>query len=330
MQEEKKQPFRVKSGVAKEKTRFCFYGPESVGKTTLAAGAPNPIFVDIEDGSSNLNVDRAIFDNDGFESVVPESYDDIVSFIVMLTTSDHDYKTIVIDSMDRLQSLIWDFCIKRDSGSKNDLNKSGKKITSIESYGYGKGYNLAADELRYFLRLLDGLRKRKNMDVILIGHSYVRVFHSPESDSYDRYSIRCHATFTSTIKEWVDVLGFVTFEEGSERHGDEKAKGWSTNRRIMKLRRTAAYDAKSRIPLPSTITLPINPWPTFAAAVDRARNSTQDQILNMIRDEVTRIGDSELAKKVGKAVAVDLDVPTLNQYLAKLVDTETKNTEKEE
>lgn len=298
--------------------RFLFYGQEAVGKTTLAAFSPKPIFIDIENGSANLSVARYKFAS----GVVPKSYEEVTGAIRKLIASKHSFETVVIDSLDRLELLIWDFCLRRDSGKQSMLNKYGKKLESIESYGYGKGFQVAYEEFCSFLSLLEHLREERELNVIIIGHTQVRPFKNPEGEDYDRYWIRVDKHIAGKAREWVDVCGFCCFEEGGGKldADQSRAKGWSTGRRLLKLRRTAAYDAKSRIALPAEIELSTgDPWAPLRAAMDVAKE-TVPEILAAIGAECSRLGDEVLTAKVRTACKGVQDTATLSRYLMELMD----------
>ena len=79
--------------------QFVVYGNAGVGKTTLASQAPKPIFIQTEDGAGNLQVDAF---------PLAESYDNVLGMLDALGAQDHDYKTVVIDSIDHLEPLVWE------------------------------------------------------------------------------------------------------------------------------------------------------------------------------------------------------------------------------
>ena len=305
----------VQSGKQKGARRFLIYGQESVGKTTLAAYAPKPIFIDLEEGSHELNVDRILFDGD---QVSPPNYEDFLSAIVNLSTEDHDYQSLVIDSVDRLESLIWDYCLRRDSGKEGPLNKSGRKLDSIEGYGYGKGYVVALDVFRALLVHLEMLQRRRGMNIIIIGHTHIRPFKNPEGDDYDRYWLRVHAGMAGQIKEWVDVVGFACFEAFGKGSDKRKAKGYATGRRLLKLIHAAAYDAKSRIAMPPEMELDAgDPWAPIQAAMDAASSMSVSDVQSAIAAECRRINDAELTKKV-RAACNGKHMSVLSRYLMDL------------
>lgn len=324
MQAKKSRLEMVKRQVIQAGNRFCFYGPESVGKSTLAAHAPSPIFFDTEDGSGKLNVARYSF-HDGPRNHVPQTLEQFMDGVQDLLGNEHIYKTLVIDTLDRLEHLIWDYCLRRDSRNSTPLNPKGKPITSIEGYGYGKGYQVALDEWRRVCARLDELRARKVMDIVLIGHAAVKRYANPAGEDWDRYQLRLQdsdrVSAAGFMKEWCDVVGFVCFEEGAREENDgPRAKGYSTGRRFIRLERTAAYDAKSRIPVPPQVQLGLeDPWAPFADAVQQGLTLDAGALKILIDTELVRIGDAELETKVDKAVeAAGGNVALLGRYLNEL------------
>jgi len=307
------KPRRLRTG-----QRFTFYGPESVGKSSLAAYAPKPVFIDVEDGTGNLEVVRYPF-RDGPLGHVPPNYTAVLDAVRAIATEPHDFETLVIDTLDRLEALIWAHILDRDSGRQGALNKSGKRIESIESYGYGKGYILALDVWRDLCRALDELRLKRTMNVVLLGHAAIRTFKNPEGEDYDRYHLRINDKAAGFIKEWSDVVGFCTFEEGGAKlDADQpRAKGYSTGRRLIKLSRTAAYDAKSRIPLPDEVELAAaNPWAPLADAVRVGLDVDPEHLHAAIEAELERINDDALSNRVVVAMSrAGDDVGTLARYL---------------
>lgn len=298
--------------------RYVIYGPEGVGKSSLAADALAPIFLDVDDGSAGLDVARYSF-RDGPGGHVPLSYQEILDAIDDLAANAHSYKTVVIDTADRLEALMWKHILKRES-QPSALNKSGKEFHSIEEFGYGKGYQLAVDEWRDLCRRLDLLRTQRGMTVIILAHAQIRTFKNPEGDDYDRYSLRINEKAGGFLREWADTTGFACFEEGGAKlDPDAKAKGYSTGKRLLKLVRTATYDAKTRLALPEQVELdPSHPWAPLAAAVVDSDNQTPITLATAIKAELVRLNDPELSEKVNVEVAkaiADNNKGALGRYL---------------
>lgn len=293
---------KVQKGRILDPTRYVIYGPEGVGKTTLAAAAPNPIFFDVEDGSGQLEVARYPF-RDGVAGHVPVKLAEVEAALLDLASSAHDFKTLVIDSVDRLESLIWKFMLERDS-VPSARNPKAVPLSSIEDYGFSKGYNSAVEEWRSFCAKLDRLRYTRGMEIILIGHAQVKTFKNPTGDDFDRYQLRVNDKAAGFLKEWADVTAFACFEEGTAKETKHaRPKGFSTGRRLLKTSRSAAVDAKTRLALPEEVDIDIsNPWRPFAEAVAAARAVDLGAMEKQIQAELARIGDDEITAKAMAAV----------------------------
>jgi hypothetical protein len=316
----------VKRGRVARPPRCLFYGPEGVGKSSLAADAPATIFLNIEDGLGELDCARYPFDDEGRE--IPRSLVEVYAAIDDLTVSAHDYETVAIDTVDAIEArLLWPH-----------VCESRGEEGGIESFGYGKGYVHALDEWRTFLSRLDKLRDR-GMRVILLGHSFVKSFKNPAGEDYDRYQLKLHDKAAGLIKEWCEVVGFVRFEEGAAKLAGDKsqakrARGWASGRRLLHLERTAAWDAKSRLSLPTEIELDReHPWAPFAAESNAAVEMSDADVRDLIERELERLGDSFTASdgRPGKAATVrnhvtKADRPTLDRILAGLRASESTAT----
>jgi hypothetical protein len=297
--------------------RYLFYGETGIGKSTLAAHAPSPIWADIEDGSGRLDVARYPF-RDEVGGHVPHTYAELLAMVEDLRTSDHGFKTLVVDSLDRLEGLIWRSMVARDTTAKHPLK-------TIEDYGYGRGYNNAVEEWRGLCARFDRLRAR-GMSIILLAHSHIKNFKNPTGDDFDRFQLRVNEKSAPFIREWCDVVGFCSFEQGSKVSEDGRAKGWETGKRFVHFERTAAHDAKTRLALPTEIELdPTDPWAPFAKAVADAVNIGPPELRASITTELARIGDDALTAPVAQAVekAKD-DVEALSRIVNKLKSKEPK------
>ena len=232
----------VTRGTVQKPLRVLVYGTEGIGKSTFGADAPAPIFLASEDGTSHLDVAR-------FPQ--PSTWEDVMEAIRTLTVEAHEYRTLVVDTLDWLEPMCWDY-----------VCRSAKK-TSIEDFGFGKGYVAALDEWRRFVAALDKMRERTGMHVILLAHSFVKAFKNPDADvgDFDRYEMKLHAKTAGLLKEWADAVLFAQYETVSKKVG-EKNRGVSTGARVVHTERRAAWDAKNRHGLPEM--LPLS-WEEFYA-----------------------------------------------------------------
>ncbi|MAM87533.1 MAG: oxidoreductase [unclassified Hahellaceae] len=234
--------------------RIVVHGEHGVGKTTLGATANRPVFLPLEDGLTGLEVDA-------FPQLT--SWDEVKAAITALTTEEHKFGTAVIDSLDWLEPLIWDAVSKAHGKS------------SIEEFGYGKGYVEAVSYWREFLDACDKLRA-SGMAVILIAHSEIKRFDSPDTDAYDRYQIKLHRMASAVVQEWADVIGFAQFETTVKKQdtgfGSVKTRGMSTGRRLLHVVEKPAFVAKNRYSLPDSIPLS---WDALVNAIQNPTTSNQ-------------------------------------------------------
>lgn len=212
--------------------RVLLYGTEGVGKSTFASQCPSPVFLGAEDGTAHLDVQR-------FQS--PQTWDDMRAAVQSLLDETHQFKTLVVDTVDWAEPLLWAHICLRD------------KKKDIEDYGYGKGYQAALDEWRVFLAQLERLRE-KQINVLLLGHSHLRPFKNPEGEDYDRYELKLHLKAGGLLKEWCDAVLFAAHEMiATKDKKTSRVRGFSTGARLMHASKTAAYDAKNRFDLPDTM-----------------------------------------------------------------------------
>lgn len=281
----------VRGKIVKPK-RVLLYGPEKTGKTTFAANAPAPIFLGAEDGTDEFDIDRL---------PQPTSWAEVYEGIDFLTREDHPFKTLVVDTLDWMEPLCWRhvFATKKTS--------DGKVATNLEDYGYGKGYSIALDYWREYLRKLEELRNRREMWIIQLAHSHVKSFKNPAGEDYDRYTLKMHEKAAGLIKEWSDVILFANLETYTTTEKNKRVKGISDGSRIIHTVRTAAWDAGSRLSLPDT--LPLD-WHAFYDAAQEQRPAEPEslrariaELLEQVKNEAMRKGAQASTDKAGDDAA---------------------------
>lgn len=234
----------IQKNTAISAPRIELYGVEGIGKSTFAAGAPKPIFICTEDGLGSLQVDHF---------PLATKANDVLDAISTLATEKHDFRTVVLDSVDWLDNLIW-----ADVEASHDA----------KDLAYGKGAMIVADRWREVLTGLNHLRNTKNMCVILIAHCQIKRFDSPEVEPYDRYQPKLQERSSALIREWVDALLFANYKTIIKKDdlGFSKTnnRGFSTGERLLYTSEKPAYMAKNRYGLPDSIPMT---WDAFAQAI---------------------------------------------------------------
>jgi hypothetical protein len=241
-------PLAIRRGKITRPQKAVVYGPEGVGKSTLAGRLPDPVFLDTEGGTHHLDVVRLD---------AASTWDEITSAVGQLAKSDHPFKTLVIDTADWLEKrLVEHLC-----------RKSNKD--SIEDFGYGKGWVILAEEFARFLHSLDALLDR-GMHVVFLAHATVRKFEAPDqAGSYDRFELKLSKQVAPLLKEWADVVLFGNYVTKIAEKDNGKLRGVGGKERVLFATHSAAYDAKNRHGLPDKLPFTVEALaPVFGAAAE--------------------------------------------------------------
>lgn len=223
---------------------ILIFGVSGAGKTTFACNAPDPVIIPVEDGLGKIKVEK-------FPK--PEKFSDVLHMVDELIHSEHKHKTLIIDSLDWLEPLLWkEVCDKHN-------------MRNIEEFGYGKGYTIALKEWNKLVTALQILKSK--MNIILIAHHKIKLFQDPtQALPYDRYEIKLNDKASGLIKESVDAILFANYEtfvkkgEGLQSRG--KAFGDGTRKLFTEHRPN--HDGKNRLGLPYE--LPLD-WEAFDNAI---------------------------------------------------------------
>lgn len=237
----------ISNGPARRAPRILLYGVHGIGKSTFGADAPNAIMIPTEDGADELNCAKF---------PLAKSSDDVIEAIGTLYNEEHSYNSVVFDSADWMENII-QIEMERDYDSKE--------------LSYGKGSVILADKWRNLLDGFNALRNDKNMAVILIAHTEIKRFDSPETEPYDRYQPKLQSRSSALVQEWADAVLFTNYKTliKKEEVGFDKkvARGITTGERLIYTSETPAYYAKNRYSLPHS--LPLS-WTAFAAALEKS------------------------------------------------------------
>jgi DNA polymerase III delta prime subunit len=270
----------VTKGKLKLPHLLLLYGPDGVGKSTFASEAPDPVFLGPERGTLNLDVSRF---------PTPQTWGDVVAATDELANNKHDFKTLVVDTLDWAEVLLYQEVCKRYG--VNTIEKAAG--------GYGKGFREAFNDMVEFRHKLSFLRENKGMNIILLAHSKVVVFEDPTTDhGYSRFELKLQESKEVSIKsmwrEYVDAVLFCNFETFSKGEG-KSARGVTARERKMWTERDAGFDAKNRFDLPFEMPLEFK---TYAKAVEASSTvETSDQVFLRIVKKSAAL-DDDLKVKV--------------------------------
>lgn len=255
---------KISNGIRRAKQKVVIYGPEGIGKSTLAAHFPRPLFIDTEGGTGNLDVNR--FDEK------PTSWTMLKNYVQYVKDNPGLCDTLVIDTMDWAERL----CIE------DVLTSHGKK--GIEDFGYGNGYVYVYEEIGRFVNQLQELIDKDICNVVLNCHSQLKKFEQPnEMGAYDRYELKLgKKTGSQTapiVKEWADMILFCnyeTFAVAADKDG-KKFKGQG-GQRVMYTTHHPCWDAKNRVGLPEKVTLDYSHIAPYIAGSSGSHDAAGDPL----------------------------------------------------
>jgi hypothetical protein len=271
---------QITKGKMKRPIAVIIYGIDGVGKTTVASQAPNPVFFGPELGTSQLDVAR-------FPQ--PKVWADTAKAVEVLTKEPHDFKTLVIDSLDWLEPLLF----------KAICEDYNVKSIELAGGGYGKGYVKAFEMWTVLKDQLENLRNTKGMNIILIAHSEVVTFLDPATQlSYQRYEMKLHKRSSALWREYVDAVLFANFETFAKKEGNN-VQAYSDGARVMHTERRPGWDAKNRFGLPGKMDFS---WGALAEAIANSDPLSLDAVRAKIAGLMTCITDDELKEKAIGAI----------------------------
>lgn len=256
--------------------RVLLYGPEKAGKSTFAAAAPSPIFMGKDSGTEHLDIKRM---------PQPETWRDVLEGLHEVATRGKSlgFKTLVVDPLGWFEPMaVLDFT--------NDVNAN----LATWGGGHGAGYQALSDRWRMFIAGIERVWTA-GLNVILIGHSTVKMFNDPEGHGYERYELAVDKRAAGPLKQWVDHILFTKREAyGKVDPTTKKAKAYGSAARMLYTEWTPAYDAGNRASLPAE--LPLS-WEAFADALASGAKRAEE-FRAQIDAGLAELGDPAVEQKV--------------------------------
>lgn len=257
--------FEITRGVISRPQKVLIYGPEGIGKTTLASQFPSPLFIDVEGGTSHIDVPRL---------PRPDSWQMLLDEVTWVRDYPEECAgTLVVDTLDWAEKL----CIRHVCGAKN--------WKGIEDPGYGRGFTYAVEEFGKLLNLLSEVTER-GLNVCVTAHASIVKFEQPdEAGAYDRWGLKLidgkKASNASLVKEWADAVLFCDWKTvviAKDKDG-KTARASGGRNRVMRCTHSATWDAKNRWGLPDEVPMewaqiaPHIPVPSLRAAAAPAEQA---------------------------------------------------------
>lgn len=235
---------KLKKLKADKPPRILIYGAPKIGKTTLASEFPNPVFIQIEDGE-NTNSSPEGWNRDDIRN-----FGDVLGAMQALYEGEHNYCTLVVDSLSELQKMIYEeTCARGDD--------KGEVKQRIEDFGYGKGYVYAINVWQDFIDVFNALRIERGMTIVLIAHANVDRFDDPETVSYHRYEIDLQSRAQRLLEREMDAILFikkdVILKEEKISKDNKRSHVEGQTNRFIYCEGKPSYVSGSRLGIPAKI-----------------------------------------------------------------------------
>lgn len=221
--------------------RITLYGKPGVGKSTLASHFPAPLFVLTEDNELP-----------GIQALpIATSFNEVWKSIkALLAIEDLPYRTIVIDSISKLDHLIVEYILEGEPVGKN-----GQKASTLTAAcgGYGAGYLKAASIHAAFKGLMDKFKER-GICVVYVAHIGVVKHKAPDAEDFDIYSVVMnHEKSRAVYIDDVDGVFFCRLKSFTSETDSGRTLVRSTSDRVIMAGVSDGHVSKNRFNMPSEI-----------------------------------------------------------------------------
>ena len=224
---------KISKGKTWRPVKTVVYGSEGIGKSTFAGQFPDPLFIDTEGGTDQLDVRRV---------EKPVTWEELLDIVNEVADTPGICGTLVIDTADWAEQM----CVTHVCGKYRQA--------SIEGFGYGKGYTYLAEEWGHLLQACDRVIA-SGKHVVLVAHAKQRKQELPdEAGAFDRWEMKLRKQVAPLLKEWADLLLFLNYKTYVVRteNNTNKAAG---GKRVMFTTHHPCWDAKNRHGLPEEMEL---------------------------------------------------------------------------
>ena len=218
-------------------------GEAGTGKSSLAATFPKPVFIRAEDGVGRIT--RKVDAPDVFPVI--GSSDQLFDQIMALIKEEHDYGTLVIDSVTKLEEIFTREIIEKDGRAKTLSTALG---------GYGAGYQALAGMHARVRKAAAALNEKRQMAIVFIAHADLETMRLPDTDDYQRHSLRLSSKSIAPYVDDVDVVGFVRLSHALRGDDGERKKVVSTGDREFVCHATAASVSKNGLGITAPLPFP--------------------------------------------------------------------------
>lgn len=304
-------------------SRIYLYATEKWGKSSWACYAPDPIFIMTqgETGLISLIESAQVPETAHFPDDCQTWYD-LISQAAAIRDEPHDHKTLVIDTSNGAERLLAAHVLAHEFRGE----MAGKNGFS----SFGKGIDACIPHWTGFLQILDEIRHRRRMEIILLAHSRIKSVNNPEGDDYDQLRPEGIDKLWTLTHKWADIIACGTYELQIK---DDKVKGSGRNR-IIRCANVAAAVAGNRYGMPDTIacgSTAADAWRNFSTTLEKCKKSkaaslstARENLVKWFKAVGLKWGDPaimpKLSERIGRTIPSDatIDVLTADE-ISKLI-----------
>jgi hypothetical protein len=217
----------VSSGRCNRPTGHFWYGPEGTRKTGSAT-SPTTLFLDLERGSDQYDVDR----------IHISTYRDLMEALDLIIRECTEHNIIVLDPIEIAEKLlIGETCRQL-------------KIDGLQGLPHGAAWQYLRENFDTQLMTRLGEIRRTGRHMVVIGHAQVRTVTLPGlAESFDRYEPRIDKRNADTLIEWADHVLFFDWDIRTAKNRDGVVRALSSNEPIVRAVHGPGWTAKNRVGL---------------------------------------------------------------------------------
>ena len=288
---------KISKGKIKRPLRLVVDGVEGVGKSTFAAQFPDPLFIDLENGTDSMDVMR---------TQKPSNWEELLQIVREVAADPSVCKTLIVDTGDWAEALCVKYICRK------------YKTDGLESFGYGKGYVYLREEFENLLHELDRV-VAAGVNVVICAHAQIKKFELPdEAGSFDRYELKMSKNVSPLVREWCDIQLFANFKTYViSTENKNRSKGTGGTKRVMYASHTASWDAKNRHGLPDEMELDFKHIAHLFGEIAPAQNDTPLTQLRALMEK-SGVSEAELQKVVADKDKYPIDTP-VSDYDSKFI-----------
>jgi len=132
---------------------------------------------------------------------------------------------------------------------------------NIEKPPYGKGWVMADDLWRQFIRAITAIRDKHGKIILLIAHATIERIDDPRAPTFTSYQPKLHKRARALLMDVCDIVAFlaedlrVITDDGGFR---ERTRATASNGRYLFVEGRPSFAAKNRFAMPEKIAIPMD------------------------------------------------------------------------